>query len=217
MKQTKIFLSIVACIFYPGLIVGVGDVMATQEAKYTVLEKHDDFELRQYEPQIVAETLVEGDFKEVGNEGFRRLFGYISGKNRKKQSIPMTAPVSQEIDYEKIAMTAPVNQVRVGEKWRITFLMPPDYTMDTLPDPFDVRITLKESPGQVMAAYRYRGTWRKSLYEEKKDRLMVLIKEHGLKPVGEPVFARYNPPFMPWFLRRNEVLVPVEILKYSEM
>ena len=125
----------------------------------------------------------------------------------------MTAPVNQEADYEKIAMTAPVNQVKVGEKWRITFLMPPNYTMDTLPDPLDERVRLKEISGHVMAAYRYTGTWRKSLYEGKKDRLMELIKEHGLKPVGEPVFARYNPPFMPWFLRRNEVLVPVEIVK----
>jgi len=207
------YLLFTAFIFFSGFIVGLGDVMATQEAEYSILEKHDNFEIRLYEPQIVAETLVEGDFKDVGNEGFRRLFGYISGKNRKKQSIPMTAPVSQEADYEKIEMTAPVNQVRVGEKWRITFLMPPDYTMDTLPEPLDERVTLKEIPGHVMAAYRYRGTWRKALYEEKMDLLMGLIEEHGFKPVGEPVFARYNPPFMPWFLRRNEVLVPVEILK----
>ena len=75
--------------------------MAVEEAKYTVLEREGDFELRQYQPHIVAETLVEGDFQEVGNEGFRRLYDYISGKNRKQQAIPMTAPVSQEATLEK--------------------------------------------------------------------------------------------------------------------
>jgi hypothetical protein len=82
--------------------------MAIEEAKYAVLEGEGDFELRQYEPQIVADTLVEGDFQDVGNEAFRRLYDYISGKNRKQQAIPMTAPVSQEASSEKIPMTAPV-------------------------------------------------------------------------------------------------------------
>ena len=109
--------------------------MAAEEAEYSVTERDGDFELRQYQPQILAETLVEGDFQEVGNIGFRRLFDYISGKNRKKQSIPMTAPVSQEASSEKIPMTAPVNQERVGEKWRITFLMPSRSSMENLPEP----------------------------------------------------------------------------------
>jgi hypothetical protein len=210
MKRRKTFRLIIALIFFSGLFYIVRGAMATEEAKYSVLEKQNNFELRQYEPQIVAETFVEGDFKEVGNEGFRRLFGYISGNNRKKQSISMTAPVSQEADYEKIAMTAPVNQVRMNGKWRITFLMPPTDTMDTLPEPQDTRVNLKEVPGRLMAAYRYSGTWDKTRYEEMKDQLMSLIQEQGLRPVGEPIFARYNPPFMPWFLRRNEVLVQVE-------
>ena len=184
--------------------------MAYEEAKYTVLEHDGDFELRKYQPQIVAETLVEGDFHEVGNIGFRRLFDYISGKNRKKQSIPMTAPVSQETASEKIPMTAPVNQERAGEKWRITFLMPSGYSMETLPEPLDPRITLVEIPGRLMASYRYSGAWGRKRYEKREKRLQELIRQRGLKIVGEPIFARYNPPFMPWFLRRNEVLIPVE-------
>ncbi|TSA09831.1 MAG: heme-binding protein [Deltaproteobacteria bacterium] len=183
--------------------------MAIEEAKYTVLEREEDFELRQYEPQIVAETLVEGDFHDVGNEGFRRLYDYISGKNRKQQTIPMTAPVSQEASSEKIPMTAPVNQEQVGGKWRITFLMPPQYTLETLPEPLDPRVQLTKVPGLLMAALSYSGTWSRGRYEEKEKRLKELIRQKGLKIVGEPVFARYNPPFMPWFLRRNEVLIPV--------
>ncbi|UCG14796.1 MAG: heme-binding protein [Deltaproteobacteria bacterium] len=186
--------------------------MALEKAKYTVVEKQKKqaFELRKYEPQIVAETFVEGDFEQVGNEGFRRLFDYISGKNLSKQSIAMAAPVSQEAKSEKISMTAPVNMERMGERYRITFVMPSHYTMETLPEPLDSRVELREISGQLMAALRYSGTWSQSRYEEKKDRLFELIGKSGLRPVGEPVFARYNPPFMPWFLRRNEVLIPVE-------
>ena len=92
------------------LSLGAGEAMAIEESRFTVVEQADNFELRWYEPNIVAETLVEGDFSGVGNEGFRRLAGYIFGKNRKERPIEMTAPVSQQPDSEKIAMTAPVNQ-----------------------------------------------------------------------------------------------------------
>ena len=186
------------------------ETMAIEKAKHTVIEKDGAFELRQYEPRIVAETFVEGDFEEVGDEGFRRLYGYVSGKNRKKESISMTAPVSQEASSEKIAMTAPVNQEQVNGTWRIAFLMPSTYTLETLPEPLDSSVTLRETPGQLMAAIRYSGRWGKERYEERKTQLLEWIQNHGLKPTGEPVFARYNPPFMPWFLRRNEVLIPVE-------
>ena len=191
------------------LVFGGIEAMATEEVKYRVLESSGDFELRQYESSIVAETTVEGDFHEVGNEGFRRLFDYISGKNRKKQSIPMTAPVSQEASSEKIPMTAPVNQEKVGEAWRITFFMPSTLTMETLPEPLDPRVKLMKIPGRLMAALSYSGTWSRERYEGKEQRLKELIRQRGLKIEGEPVFARYNPPFMPWFLRRNEVLIPV--------
>jgi effector-binding domain-containing protein len=191
------------------LVFGGIEAMATEEVKYRVLESSGDFELRQYESSIVAETTVEGDFHEVGNEGFRRLFDYISGKNRKKQSIPMTAPVSQEASSEKIPMTAPVNQEKVGEAWRITFFMPSTLKMETLPEPLDPRVKLMKIPGRLMAAISYSGTWSRERYEGKEQRLKELIRQRGLKIEGEPVFARYNPPFMPWFLRRNEVLIPV--------
>lgn len=184
--------------------------MAIEKAKYTVLEKKDDFEIRQYEPQIVAETLVAGDLAEVGNVGFRLLYAYISGDNQKKQSISMTAPVGQEAGSQKIAMTAPVSQEKKDNQWRITFLMPAEYTLEMLPQPNDERVKLAKEPGRLMAAVRYSGTWNKVLYEEKKALLEEYIQKRGLTPAGTPVWARYDPPFMPWFLRRNEVLIPVE-------
>jgi len=188
----------------------VRDAQAIEETKYEVIESEGEFELRQYPAHVVAETLVEGDFSEVGNAAFRRLAGYINGQNRRKQTIPMTAPVSQEVDSVKIPMTAPVNQERSGEKWRITFLMPAQYTLETLPEPLDSKVELRKVPERLMAALKYSGTWSKSRYGEKQEQLMEWIARRGLKQIGEPVFARYNPPFMPWFLRRNEVLIPVD-------
>ena len=184
--------------------------LAIEKAKYTVLEKENDFEIRQYDSQIVAETYVDGDLEDVGNEGFRRLYGYISGDNKKKQSISMTAPVSQETGSEKIAMTAPVKQEKKDNQWRITFLMPAEYTLETLPEPNDNKVKLKADPGRLMAAVRYSGTWSEDGYEENRALLEEYIQKRGLTKSGDPVWARYDPPFMPWFLRRNEVLIPIE-------
>ncbi len=184
--------------------------VAIEKAKYTVLEREDDFEVRQYELQIVAETYVSGDLEDVGDEGFRRLYAYISGDNQKKQSISMTAPVAQESESEKISMTAPVSQEQKGNQWRITFLMPAEYTLETLPEPLDERVKLVKEPGRLMAAVRYSGTWSKKGYEKHKALLKEHIRRRGLTIAGAAVWARYDPPFMPWFLRRNEVLIPVE-------
>jgi hypothetical protein len=185
-------------------------LMAIETAPYHVVEKDGDFELRQYPSYVVAETLVEGEMDEVGNEGFRRLFGYISGNNRKKQSISMTAPVTQEKTAEKIAMTAPVTQERSGDKFRITFMMPSEYTLDILPEPLDSRVALKAEPARLVAVIRYSGTWSVKRFEQHKQKLDEWISKRSLKPLADPVWARYDPPFKPWFLRRNEVLIPVE-------
>jgi len=203
--------SIITFLLIPLLILSItGNVMATEEAKYAVLEKDGHFELRQYEPCIVAETLVDGDFDEVGNAGFRRLFRYISGDNQTKLPISMTSPVTQEMRSEKISMTAPVTQQKTGNDWNITFVMPAEYRMDTLPIPTDARITLRAIPARLVAVITYSGTWSESRYEEHKAMLNMMMSKRKLKTAGEYIYARYNPPFTPWFLRRNEVLVPVE-------
>jgi len=69
---------------------------------------------------------------------------------------------------------------------------------------------LKQDPGRLVAAVRYSGSWSEEGYEENRARLEDYIQKRGLIKTGEPVWARYDPPFMPWFLRRNEVLIPVE-------
>jgi hypothetical protein len=184
--------------------------MAIEKAKYRLLEVEKDFELRQYERQIVAETFVEGDFETAGNEGFRRLFKYISGYNQEAKSIEMTAPVTQGVDSVKIAMTAPVGQEQKNGRWRITFLMPSEYSLEKIPQPLDERVRLTQDTGRLMAAIKYSGRWSKKLYDENKARLDDYIQKRGFTVAAEPVWARYDSPFMPWFLRRNEILIPVE-------
>lgn len=183
--------------------------VAIEEAPFTPIESDGQFELRRYAPYVVAETEVEGDFASVGNEAFRRLFGYISGRNEAEQSIAMTAPVEQAPTGRKIAMTAPVEQSAAGGRYRVAFVLPGTFTLATAPRPADPRVYLAERPQRLMAAVRYSGTWSEARYESHLDELRRWIASKGLAAQGEPVFARYNPPMMPWFLRRNEILIAV--------
>jgi len=191
------------------IIIGAIDTMAIEEAKYKVLEKDNGFEIRDYAPHILAETIVEGDLEGAGNKAFDRLFRYISGDNRSRKKVAMTAPVSQQPMGENIKMTAPVGQRRVQEKWAVSFMMPASYTIKTLPEPEDQNISLRQVPARRMASVRYSGFWSEERYFKYKSELELWIKEKGLTIVGDPIWARYNPPFTPWFLRRNEILIPI--------
>ena len=192
------------------IMIGVMDAMAIEEARYKVLEKDNKFEIRDYAPYILAETIVEGDLEEAGNKAFNRLFRYISGDNRSRKKVAMTAPVSQQPMGEKIKMTAPVGQRRVQEKWAVSFRMPASYTLKTLPEPEDPNITLRQVPARRMASVRYSGFWSEKRYLRYKLELESWIQERGLTAVGDPIWARYNPPFTLWFLRRNEILIPID-------
>ena len=117
------------------MLTGVIDAMAIEEAPYKVVKTAGIFELRDYAPHILAETVVDGSLEDAGNKAFRRLFRYISGENRSRDTITMTAPVSQQPEGEKITMTAPVGQQAVAGKWAVSFMMPASYTLETLPVP----------------------------------------------------------------------------------
>lgn len=185
--------------------------MAYEQPRYTVEKQARDVELRRYEPFIVAETEVAGSQAHAGREGFRRLAGYIFGKNRGKQRVDMTAPVA-EAASTRIPMTAPVTEAPSpdgGDRFVIQFMMPSELTLATLPEPLDERIRFREVPARRMAAIRYSGTWSERRYREHLDRLRAAIAREGLEQTGEPVWARYDPPFKPWFLRRNEILIEV--------
>ncbi len=200
-----------AMIFVSALtLFGATAAMATEEAKYKVVKKEDAFELRDYESHVLAETLVEGNIDDASSKAFGKLFGYISGKNKSRNTLAMTAPVSQSPASQKISMTAPVGQQSVGEKWAVSFMMPAAYTMQTLPVPDDASVVLREVPARRIASIRYSGLWSEKRYLEHKVQLEQWIRKNKLKIAGEASWARYDPPFKPWFLRRNEILIPIE-------
>ena len=188
--------------------------MATEEPRHEVVMQFEVFELRHYAPQLLAETEVTGVFNDVGNEAFRILADFIFGNNRQQEKISMTAPVSQQPAGEKIAMNAPVAMTpKAGDAQRGTyvfsFVMPSRYTRETLPQPVDPRVRIREVPTKLMATRRYSGVWSEERYRENESILLQAVAQAGLQTVGRPVFARYNPPFTLWFLRRNEVLIEV--------
>ena len=191
-------------------ILSPGLVAAVEEAQYRVLQEEGAMELREYAASIVAETVVDADFEDAGNRAFRKLFRYIDGHNVAQREIARTAPVSQAPAAEKIAMTAPVGQQASDQGWVVSFMMPSSYTMDTIPAPSDPAVLLRAIPAHRAAAIRYSGFWSEARYREHLQELMVWIERQGLKTAGDPVWARYDPPFKPWFMRRNEILVPVQ-------
>lgn len=196
--------------------------MAYEEPRYEVVERREGFELRRYAPQLVAETRVTGEFDEVGSRAFRILAGYISGANRPQARIAMTAPVTQAPESksgEEIAMTAPVTQTSETEDgaqaYTFAFVMPSEYTRDTLPEPTDPRVRIREVPARLVAVRRYSGGWSEARYEREEQALLEAIAGAGLVLRGQPEFARYNSPFSLWFLRRNEVWVEVQSARNS--
>jgi hypothetical protein len=191
------------------MMLGAGNAMATEEAEYLLVLKEQNFELRSYEPHILAETRVDGDFDEAGSKAFGRLFKYISGDNKAREDVQMTSPVSQEAAGEEISMTSPVGQQRERNQWLVSFMMPSSYTIDTIPKPTDLDVTLRQVPARYIAAVQYSGFWSEENYLSNKSALETWIAQQGLQVVGEPIWARYNPPFIPWFLRRNEILIPI--------
>jgi hypothetical protein len=190
-------------------VLGAVDAMAIEEAAYTVVTKDKNYEIRDYAPHVVAETLVEGTLEEAGNKAFERLFRYISGGNRSRVKVAMTAPVSQQPKGERIPMTAPVAQQRVREQWAVSFMMPAVSTLETLPEPEDPQVTLRQVPGRRMAAVRYSGAWSEKGYLRHRAELESWMRGKDLAGAGDPQWARYNSPFTLWFLRRNEILIPV--------
>ena len=188
---------------------GIKNAMAIEEATYSTLIKEDTLEVRLYEPHILAETLVDAEFDSAGNKAFKRLFNYISGNNTAQAKVAMTAPVGQEQASQKISITAPVAQQANNKQWAVSFMMPASYSIDTLPKPKDPSVTVRQVPAQYIAAIEYSGFWSQKNYQQHKNKLDAWIKQKEFTVIGEPIWARYNAPFTPWFLRRNEVLIPI--------
>jgi hypothetical protein len=189
------------------LLTAAAPLSAVEEAEYRVVRGDGPIEIRDYAPSVVAETVVDGSLERAGSRAFRTLFRYIDGANSARREIAMTAPVSQQPAAEKIAMTAPVSQQRAADGWAVSFMLPAEYTIDTAPRPTDPAVTLRAIPAHRAAAIRYSGTWSEQRYADHLRTLRGWLEAEGLEAAGEPVWARYDAPYVPWFLRRNEILL----------
>jgi hypothetical protein len=169
----------------------------TEEQPYDVLERYPDFELRRYPDHLVAEIEVGGPFELAGNLAFPRLARYIGGHNGSSRKVAMTAPVLQEQDP-------------ASRRYVVGFVMPADVAAAAdPPDPLDPAVRMRRVPAETAAALGFSGRWSRRAYERHTEELLAAVAAAGLEVAGAPRYARFNPPWTPWFLRRNEVVVPV--------
>ena len=185
-------------------------IRTSPEPPHEVLKREGKIELRQYQPQVIAETFVSEDYDQAGTAGFRRLAGYIFGGNREKEQIAMTAPVLQEPRSRQIAMTAPVLQQKTPDGWWMAFILPSDITMTNAPQPDNPEVTLRELPAKKLVSLEYTGWNSPEKMETQARELSAWIEKQGLQPTKPPQMASYDPPWTLWFLRRNEVQIEVQ-------
>lgn len=187
----------------------------TEQQPFELIRRYPHFELRRYPDYVVAEVTVTADFDLAGNAAFRHLFNYISGSNNARQKLAMTAPVLQEPGPRKLAMTTPVLQSGPvpgsGEpaEYSVAFVLPAGVTADGAPVPADPMVRIRAVPGSLAAVLGFSGSGSASAFQKRNDGLQAALTLAGLTPVGTPRFARFDPPFKPWFLRHNEVVQDV--------
>lgn len=162
---------------------------------YRVVKKLDKVEIRSYPRMLIAK--VDG----YGDGGFDLLFRFITGENSRKAKVAMTAPVLSE----NIPMTAPV----LSGGGSLAFVMPESYTIETTPMPVDGRVKIVEIPTRNLAVLRFSGRWSKGVFDGRSKEMLGELQRAGIRIKGEVFSMRYNAPFTPWFLRRNEVAVEV--------
>ncbi len=181
-----------------------------QEPAFTVSDKLDAIELRDYAPALAAEVQVKGERKEAINQGFRLIADFIFGNNTAQTKVAMTTPVIQQAASQKIAMTTPVIQQGEGGAWVVQFIMPKEYTAETLPKPNNKDVKIKPIPARQMAVIRFSGSTKDDhKIAEKTAELQAYLVTKKLKTKGAPVLAFYDPPWTLPFLRRNEVMLEI--------
>ena len=188
------------------------NLSALEEPKYTVLKTYENFEIRNYDSYLVAEVDIEGSYNETGNEAFRILAGYIFGDNQSSMKMNMTAPVESEVypSSEKMNMTAPVFSNENINGYTYRFVMESKYTKETLPVPNNSKIRITEIEDRVMAVISFSGRWSQKNFKKHEQILSKNLTDRGIGAVSEAIYARYNAPFTPWFLRRNEIMYEID-------
>ena len=188
------------------------NLSALEEPKYSVLKEYENFEIRNYASYLVAEVDIEGSYNKTGNEAFRILAGYIFGDNQSSTKMNMTAPVESEaiLPSERMNMTAPVFSNKNVNGYTYRFVMESKYTQETLPVPNNSKIRITEIKDRVMAVISFSGRWSQKNFEKHEQILVNDLKNEGIGVASEAIYARYNAPFTPWFLRRNEIMFEIE-------
>ena len=188
------------------------NLSALEEPKYSVLKEYENFEIRNYASYLVAEVDIEGSYNKTGNEAFRILAGYIFGDNQSSTKMNMTAPVESEAiqSSERMNMTAPVFSNKNVNGYTYRFVMESKYTQETLPVPNNSKIRITEIKDRVMAVISFSGRWSQKNFEKHEQILVNDLKNEGIGVASEAIYARYNAPFTPWFLRRNEIMFEIE-------
>ena len=201
--------SIIALILIIGGVLA-GPVMSNVEKPdYKVVQTEQNIEIRQYEPMIIAEVEVDGKREDAIRDGFRLIADYIFGNNKVQRDIAMTAPVQQK-ESQKIAMTAPVQQQSTGKSWQISFVMPSKYSMQTLPEPKDDPVRLKEIMTKKFVVIEFSGTNSNENVTKHENQLMNYIEANQIKIIDSPKYAFYDTPWTLPFMRRNEVMIEVK-------
>lgn len=170
--------------------------------EYSVIVKDGPFEVRTYSAYLVAEVSVSGERSTAANQGFEILAGYIFGANRSRQD---------QARSENIAMTSPVLQIpATSEQWKVQFMMPGRFSLETLPIARDERIRFFSTRPQKVLALRFSGDWSEANLKKHRSLLAQYARDHEMDSPGEPFYAFYNAPFVPPGLRRNEVMLKLD-------
>ena len=187
--------------------------MATEEPEFKLILEEGEFQISEYEPKIIAQVEIDGDFEEVSSKGFKLLADYIFGNNiweGDSQKISMTAPVEMSPLAENLLMTSSIMDDDINNKWSINFVMPKEYTLDTLPMPNNSEVKIIKVPSENYAVIVFSGLVRESSYAEKSELLSNYIKANNCMAQGTIKIARYNPPWTLPFFRRNELMVKID-------
>ena len=187
--------------------------MATEEPEFKLISEEAEFQIREYDPKIIAQVEVEGDFDEASSMGFKLLADYIFGNNLldgTSKKISMTTPVEMTPLAENLLMTSSILDDQINNKWSINFVMPQEFSLDTLPKPNNSQVNIIEVPKEKYAVIVFSGLVRESSYAEKAELLSNYLEENSFKQQGAIKIARYNPPWTLPFFRRNELMVRID-------
>lgn len=201
--------SLVVAAFVAWVIYSYMSIRGIEEDAYVVQEYHPEYQIRRYDPSIVASVETTGPYSRALSDGFRIIAAYIFGNNTSRTALASYVPKEHERPPERIAMTAPVLETSDRDRHTVSFVMPRTYSLETLPFPNDSRIRITARPARTVAALRFSGLLDYRTVAAKKARLTELLKRDGIEPKGEPEAAFYNPPWTVPFMRRNEVLVEI--------